>query len=297
MNSDKVEYYTGLVKELCKLPKETKWVEFKLNVWDPEKIGEYISALSNAAAITKHPHAYIVWGIDDNDHKIIGTKVSSQDKVKGQELENYLLVSLEPKINFNFYELEIDSKKVVLLEIDATWKHPTRFKGKDFIRIGSNKYELRKHPEKERQLWRALDNTPFELNLAKENLTIEEVLEYIDYSSYFKLLNQPLPNGHDATIDYLEKDHLVIKNESGKWDITNLGAILFANNIYNFAKIQRKAVRIIEYNGNDRIKTEKEYIEQKGYANGFKDIISYINTIIPSNEIIGEAPSLESDRP
>ena len=46
MNSDKVEYYTGLVKELCKLPKETEWVEFKLNAWDPEKIGEYISALS-----------------------------------------------------------------------------------------------------------------------------------------------------------------------------------------------------------------------------------------------------------
>ena len=34
-----------LVKELCKLPSETEWVEFKQNNNEPHIIGEYISEL------------------------------------------------------------------------------------------------------------------------------------------------------------------------------------------------------------------------------------------------------------
>lgn len=38
-----------LVKELCKLPSETGWLEFKTNNSDPIMIGEDISALANSA--------------------------------------------------------------------------------------------------------------------------------------------------------------------------------------------------------------------------------------------------------
>lgn len=37
-----------LVDELCTMPRETEWVEFKENYYDPQEIGEYISALSNS---------------------------------------------------------------------------------------------------------------------------------------------------------------------------------------------------------------------------------------------------------
>ena len=40
----------GLVRELRNLPHETEWVEFKVNHREPQTIGEYVSALSNAAA-------------------------------------------------------------------------------------------------------------------------------------------------------------------------------------------------------------------------------------------------------
>ena len=42
-------YLAGLVRELCKLSRETEWVEFKVDNRDPQAIGEYISALANAA--------------------------------------------------------------------------------------------------------------------------------------------------------------------------------------------------------------------------------------------------------
>ncbi|MBW2093364.1 MAG: hypothetical protein JRI80_00620 [Deltaproteobacteria bacterium] len=45
-----IEYLVSIVQELRKLPEETEWVEFKHNRDNPEEIGEYISALANAAA-------------------------------------------------------------------------------------------------------------------------------------------------------------------------------------------------------------------------------------------------------
>jgi hypothetical protein len=48
MTADRNEVYlAGLLRELCKLPNETEWVEFKASYADPQEIGEYISALSN----------------------------------------------------------------------------------------------------------------------------------------------------------------------------------------------------------------------------------------------------------
>ena len=52
------EYLVSLVHELRKLPKETGWVEFKRNMTDPEKIGEYLSALANSAALLGKTNAY-----------------------------------------------------------------------------------------------------------------------------------------------------------------------------------------------------------------------------------------------
>lgn len=46
-----LEYLRSLLKELISLPQETEWVEFKSNNDNPELIGEYISALANAAAL------------------------------------------------------------------------------------------------------------------------------------------------------------------------------------------------------------------------------------------------------
>ena len=35
---------TSLLQELISLPKETEWLEFKANRYDPQTLGEYLSA-------------------------------------------------------------------------------------------------------------------------------------------------------------------------------------------------------------------------------------------------------------
>lgn len=68
-----------LINELIKYPKETPWLEYKHNNYDPDMIGEDISALANAAALYERSCAYMIWGIDDKKHEIVGTEKNLQD--------------------------------------------------------------------------------------------------------------------------------------------------------------------------------------------------------------------------
>ncbi|WP_419621665.1 helix-turn-helix domain-containing protein, partial [Thiolapillus sp.] len=226
------EYLIGLFHELCKQPRETEWIEFKRNKEKPEQIGEYLSALANSAALLGKVNAYLLWGVEDDGHAIVGTEFCpSRTKVGNEELENWLLRLLKPKINFRFYELIIGDQPVVLLEIGAAFRHPVQFRNQEFIRVGSYKKKLKDHPEKERELWRVFDQTPFESQIAAENIPAEEVLRLLDYPAYFDLLELPLPETRDAILATLQADEIIASGMGGKWDITNLGAILFAKKL------------------------------------------------------------------
>lgn len=106
MVSAEQEYYKSLIERLRKLPAETEWVEFKVNNFEPEMIGEYISALSNSAAYCEKEKAYLLWGINDVTHDIEGTKFAPKKEKKGnQELENWLAGNLKPDVDFKFIEV------------------------------------------------------------------------------------------------------------------------------------------------------------------------------------------------
>lgn len=73
---------------------------------------------------------------------------------------------------------------------------------------------------------------------------------------------------------------------AGGYNITNLGALLFARKLADFPKIKRKAMRVILYKGKGRIETQKEQLGGKGYAAGFEGLISYVMALVPTNEVV-----------
>ena len=82
-------YHQLLLHELLSLPKETEWVEFKCNNGNPQEIGEYISAIANSAVREGKAFGYVVWGVDDESRRVVGTKFKPSLAKKGaQELEN-----------------------------------------------------------------------------------------------------------------------------------------------------------------------------------------------------------------
>ena len=285
-----IDYLVSLFSELCRQSGETEWIEFKRNNDNPEQIGEYLSALANSAALVGKAKAYMLWGVDNNTHVVVGTQFSPLcSKVGNENLENWLLRLLKPKIDFHFYELVIDELSVVLLEIEAAFRHPVQFKNQEFIRIGSYKNKLKDHPEKERELWRVFDQTPFESGIATDNIPADSVLQLLEYPAYFDLLKLPLPETRDAILATLQSDKMITENASGKWDVTNLGALLFARKLADFRGLSRKAIRVIVYNGESRVETVREQEGGNGYAYQFKEVIRFVLNLLPSNEVIGQA--------
>ena len=285
-----VDELTHILLGLRSSPTENEWVEFKRNESNPEEIGEYISALSNSAALIGKTHAWLVWGIDDTSHEIVGTQFKPKNsRVGAEELESWLLNLLAPKINFRFYSLLLDDKAVVLLEISPAFRHPVQFRGTEFIRIGSYKKRLKDFPERARAMWRIFDRINFEQEIAVANLGSDEILSLLDYPAYFALQSLPLPEGRDGILAALASDSIIEEAISGQWNITNLGAVLFARQLSDFQTLKRKAVRVILYKGDSRIKTIREQEGGKGYATGFSGLIRYICTLLPSNEVIGQA--------
>ena len=279
------EYLANLLRQLCALPKETEWLEFKVDFANPDEIGEYISALSNAAVLANKPCGYLVWGVDDDTHKVVGTTFSPDMKGAGNEqLENWLLRLLSPRIAMRFHELTVDGSRVVILEIGRAFDRPVRFHGEEFIRIGSYKQKLAAFPEKERALWRAFDTSSFEDGVAADNLSADEVLQLLDYPAYFDLANQPLPPTRDGVLDCLQRDKLIKTGADGRWCVTNLGAILFAKLLDDFETVRRKASRVILYRGNSRVETIREQVGGRGYASGFDGLINFVSERVPSNE-------------
>ena len=284
------DYLADLVRELCKLPRETEWVEFKVNADRPQEIGEYISALANSAALSGKAFAYVVWGVSDEDHEVVGTNFDpGSTKVGNEELENWLLRLLAPRIDFRFLKVSVDGFSVVVLEIDRAFRHPVRFQRQEYVRIGSYKKKLRDFPEKERALWRTFEQTPFEDRIAVERVRDDEVLRLLDYPAYFELLDRPLPENRRGILDALAHDRLIHRNDAGGWNVTNLGLVLFAKHMEGMDNLHRKAIRVIQYDGTNRIETLGEQVGTKGYASGFEGLIRFINGLLPSNEVIEEA--------
>lgn len=284
------EYLPSLVAELLGLRQETGWVEFKHNKADPQEIGEYISALSNTAALKGKAKAYVVWGIEDGTHAVVGTGFDpAMARVGNQELESWLLQQLSPKLNFAFHRVMHTGQIVVVLEVDAAFRHPVQFQGSEWVRVGSYKKRLREFPEMERELWRTLDRTPFEWLIAAEKLTGQDVLALLDYPAYFARMNAPLPDGHQALLTALAADRLVERMDSGHWRIFNLGALLFARRLESFGSLGRKAIRLVRYHGNDRLSAHPEPPFPQGYAVAYEPVIQTLHGWLPGNEEIGRA--------
>lgn len=60
-----------IINELLQFSKEKELSEFKENWFQPVTLGEYVSALSNAAALVGKEYGYFVWGINDETHEIV----------------------------------------------------------------------------------------------------------------------------------------------------------------------------------------------------------------------------------
>lgn len=285
MNSEKS---SKLLRKLISSSKENEWIEFKTNNTNPDEIGKWISALSNASMLENQKFGYLVFGVSD-DRKIVGTKQFLKSLKKGnEELEHWLIQRLSPKLDLKFIDFFEGEMKISIVQIPSTHSQPTRFKHNAYIRIGSITRNLYDFPEKERKIWNSSNQESFEAQIAIEEVSFKSINELLNWQSYFELTQRPKPTNEKSLTEILIEEKLItISNDL--YNITNLGAILFAEDLNQFPKLFRKSIRVVAYKGNNRIETEREFLGKRGYAFAFTRLIDFLDSLLPKNEVIEKA--------
>lgn len=193
MSKDK-EYTALLTKQIAVIGKEVRSLEFKSNYQDADRLGKYISALSNGACLDNEDYGYLYFGVEDETLKLLGTTFDvSRIKAKGnQNLEIFLRQYITPKIDFKIEEFHDESgKRYVVFIIPAAKGEPTCFMNIPYVRIDSSVSDLRPYTEWMRSIY----------NSQKD--WTAEVLE-------------------DATMDDLDKDAIAKAREGYKQRFPNL---------------------------------------------------------------------------
>lgn len=287
-----MENLETLVNRLRQYESETNWFEFKHNNYDPDMIGQDISALANSVAYMEKSCAYMIWGIHDTTHEVVGTKFDQHTlKIGNQEIENWLRSMLSQNAEFTFHKISLkdsmgNNQTVVVLIIYRASIQTVTFKKVDYIRIGSYTKKLNDHPQIQAQLWDKIRNYRFEEQYAKQNMSLDEALQQLDYTAYFDIMGDPVPTDILGIAHYMEEENIIVKQDNGLYAITNMGAILFAKKLSFFPRIERKAVRVVQYRDKSRINMLKEDVSNKGYAIGFDETLKYIEALLPSQEPI-----------
>ena len=247
----------NLIKECISYEDELEWVEFKTNIFNIDEIGQYISALSNSAAILGKPNAYMIWGIENNSHKVVGTNINYNKDINNEPIQHYLARKLSPSIAFYFEETVFDNERVVVLTIPAAKIVPTDFEGVRYIRIGSSKENLKKYPQREAFLFSILTfGLPTINSKASEyqDLTFNQLFTY--YSSKGIELNK---NNFKTNLHLLTPD--------GKY---NIMAQLLSDNSH-------VPIRVAIFDG--KTKASKMYsVKEFGYKcllNSLYEVLNY----------------------
>lgn len=149
-----------LIDELISLPKENEWVEFKSgDATTNDRLGQYISAISNAACIQNQPFGYLVFGVHDGTHAIVGTSYRFKTQKEGnEELELWVRRLLHPSVKFQFFSFEYGKKRIELFKIPAAVVEPTHFKKIPYIRFNSSLTDLRNFPHYIKTIYNAQED-------------------------------------------------------------------------------------------------------------------------------------------
>ena len=269
---------------------EPSYLEFKQN--NIQEIGEYISALSNASFWKGEEYGYLVFGIEDKT--FVKKGITGFDPFDLRIGNSPMEMSLSPAITgcaFEFMPLTENNLNFLIVKIGACYSTLAKYNKDAYFRIGENKTKLNQIPEWEAKLWQKINNkrpSSFLSKIVKGNLTKSNILELLDYETYYKLINNTKPpQNQDLIIERFVDEGLIIPNNNN-FDILGIGAILFARDMNSFLELRPKAPEVITYNGDYKLsEVVKTQTGTKGYAVGFQGLVDYIFTQIREPESIG----------
>lgn len=115
----------------------------------------------------------------------------------------------------------------------------------------------------------------FEERVAKRGLTKSDVLQLLNFRKLFELQDKDVPKSADSIVARMSECGFCIGSDD-EWSITNLGAILFANNLNDFDELGSRKVVVRKYIGVNNRNILFEQFGKYGYAVGFEGLVDFI---------------------
>ncbi|MBU9403885.1 putative DNA binding domain-containing protein [Burkholderia multivorans] len=257
---------------------ETEHLEFKeaKAQYDTTKLKKYCIALANEGG------GNLILGVTDKPPRQVVGSDAFRDLA---DIAGKLFVAL--RIRVDVEEFFHDGKRVVIFHIPSRPRGTAyQLEGAYWMRSGEelvpmSEDRLRDIFDEGRPDWLA--------QMAKEGCTPDEVIALLDTSAYFDLLKIPYPSNRDEVLARFEGEQLIARTGS-TWSISNLGAILLAKHLDSFPlSVSRKGLRLVAYDGTNKLKTKVDQVGKKGYALGFEGVLSMLHSLSPMNHVIEQA--------
>jgi ATP-dependent DNA helicase RecG len=229
--------------------------------------------------------AFIVWGIENKTKRRLGTTVKLNELKKGAEnFANWLSRTIDPRLMMEFLDFVDQGAAFAILTVEPTYDRPVAFRDVAYIRIGENIKCLKEFPPHERALWLATGRRKSEDAVALPHQSADEILKLLSTEIYYQLRGDEIPRNPAEIVRRFTQLSYIQEDMQGGYDILNLGALLFANDIGVFPSIATKSVRVIKYAGRDKSKSEGEAEGKRGYAVGFQGLLKYVMDRLPKEE-------------
>ncbi len=258
-------------------PSEHQRLEFKeaRTGLDQKKMYEYCVALANEGG------GYLVLGIADQPPRaVVGTSAVGDPCGMAEKLFRKLGFRVDVE------EVNHSDGRVVVLSVPA---RPTgtayHLDGRYLMRSGGSLVAMTE--DQLRKIFGEGEPGWLEQH-SKSGLAGADVLTLLDTQALFELLQLPRPATDDGYIERLVDERLIDEID-GSFAIRRMGAVLVAKDLGAFSDVERKAPRVVVYDGVSKLKTKMDSVITRGYAVGFQDLVKYIQSQLPQNEVIEDA--------
>lgn len=275
-----------LEHSLSPMPQELSELDWKETLSpNNEKLIKHLSAFANLPG-----GGFIVFGVEDSTGKLIGV-TQEQAATIIEKLSSLGRDTLSPVIRIDHTVELFQNVPLLFTHVTESATKPVHLINKGiedtYIRSGGT---TRKASRQEVGSLMLNSKTPqYEELHASKLKTAPEVMDLLDYRSIFKLLGKPVPQNNTEILQWMKDEKMIEEIDGAGFYITNFGALAAAHNLNDFDGLKRKSIRVIRYEGLNKLKTEKEYPGSKGYAIGFSGLIGFLKALLPSSEIIKDA--------
>lgn len=269
-----------LKDSLYPIPSELNELDWKSGLSDKtERLAHHLSAFANLKG-----GGILVYGVH-NDGTCFNLTQEEIDKTV-KTLGNIAQNNLAYPIPIEHSIMEFEGHSLLFIYIPEQSDKPVHLRGKDiyasYYRSAGQTVKMSKNQVK--ALIATSQGITFEQQIAKEDIAKEIVLKLLNYKTLYRLLDKNIPQSTDVIIERLEDFHLC-KQTGNTWSITNLGAILFANNLSDFPNMAGHEVIVRKYVGANNRQQEFEQHGVYGYAVGFEGLVDYIMRFTSSEQI------------